>query len=198
MLSKLLINKVQRQVTSEKGFTLVELLIVIAIIGVLAGVLLIALNPFEQFAKGRDAGRVYSVNQLGRAMLTYVQATASSSSTGVTYPAVSTSWQTTYLVSTNEIQGALSVAAGKGGAVCSPAADMQTGTNLCYVPLNSNADAAVWAVAESGDATVRAGGGTACVGTAVIAYIASQGKTGYDCIPTARSPFTPNVGDRLY
>jgi len=42
----------------NKGFTLIELIVVIAIIGVLAGVLLIAINPAALLAKGRDAKRI--------------------------------------------------------------------------------------------------------------------------------------------
>jgi len=43
--------------TSRKGFTLVELLIVIAILGILAVGLIAALDPFEQLRKGSDATR---------------------------------------------------------------------------------------------------------------------------------------------
>ena len=41
----------------KKGFTLIELLIVIAILGVLAVVILVAINPQEQLARGRGGGR---------------------------------------------------------------------------------------------------------------------------------------------
>jgi len=54
-----------------KGFTLVELLIVIAIIGVLAVVVLVAINPIEQLAKTRDAGRISTVTQVGHAVQAY-------------------------------------------------------------------------------------------------------------------------------
>lgn len=55
----------------SKGFTLIELLIVIAVIGVLAAVILVAIDPVEQLGRGRDAGRKSSVAQLGRALEAY-------------------------------------------------------------------------------------------------------------------------------
>ena len=58
----------------KKGFTLIELLIVIAILGVLAVVILIAINPQEQLARTRDAGRTSSVTQLGHALQAYYTA----------------------------------------------------------------------------------------------------------------------------
>lgn len=48
----------------EKGFTLVELLIVIAVLGVLAGVLIIAINPAAQMRKARDTKRKANVAQI--------------------------------------------------------------------------------------------------------------------------------------
>jgi len=58
------------------GFTLIELLIVLAILGVLAVVVLIAINPTQQLAKGRDTGRKSSVTQLGRELASYFTARA--------------------------------------------------------------------------------------------------------------------------
>lgn len=55
----------------KKGFTLIELLIVIAILGVLAVVVLLALNPVQQLARTRDSGRISAITQLGHAQEAY-------------------------------------------------------------------------------------------------------------------------------
>ena len=56
------------------GFTLIELLIVMAILGDLAVVVLVAINPVQQLARTRDAGRKSGVAQLGRSLEAYYTA----------------------------------------------------------------------------------------------------------------------------
>lgn len=55
----------------SSGFTLIELLVVIAVIGVLAGAVIVAINPGEQIARGNDASRKARVSQLGKAVEAY-------------------------------------------------------------------------------------------------------------------------------
>ncbi len=50
------------------GFTLVELLVVVAIVAVLAGVIVVAINPAALLQKNRDAMRLQDLDNVHRAM----------------------------------------------------------------------------------------------------------------------------------
>ena len=66
-------NKLSQTKTQShnKGFTLLEMLLVIAIIGVLASIVIIAINPGKQLAQARNAQRASDLNAINNAVQQY-------------------------------------------------------------------------------------------------------------------------------
>ncbi len=52
----------------SKGFTLIELLVVLAIVAVLAGVIMVAVNPAALLQKNRDVARLDDLNNIHKAL----------------------------------------------------------------------------------------------------------------------------------
>ncbi|MEE9572102.1 MAG: type II secretion system protein [Candidatus Neomarinimicrobiota bacterium] len=65
------------QFKNKKGFTLIELLIVIGIVTILAGIILVAVNPAVQFGKANDSERKSEINSILKGVYQY-QASPSS------------------------------------------------------------------------------------------------------------------------
>jgi prepilin-type N-terminal cleavage/methylation domain-containing protein len=59
-------NKMMR-----KGFTLIELLVVIAVLGILAAVVLVAINPTARIQDARNSGVQSDIGQIGTALEAY-------------------------------------------------------------------------------------------------------------------------------
>lgn len=80
MKTKFLLNKF-----SSKGFTLVELLVVIAVIGIMAAAVLIAINPVAKINQAKDGNVKSDVSQLANALTAYYVGSG-----GASYPTVLT------------------------------------------------------------------------------------------------------------
>lgn len=70
LLSFLRLLKIKKKfLVSREGFTLIELLVVVSIIGLLASVVMVALNSAR--AKSRDAKRIADISQMQKALEMY-------------------------------------------------------------------------------------------------------------------------------
>ena len=122
------------------GFTLIELLVVIAVLGVLAGGVLVAINPLEKIAKAKDSTKKTTVSQLVNALQSYYTLS------GGKYPQAGSAWIDT-LVSNGDLKN---VPPQAGGVACAPASSNHNG--YCYktnTPYNT--EAIVYAGLESSE-----------------------------------------------
>jgi hypothetical protein len=137
-------------------------------LGILAAAILVALDPVEQIARGRDAGRKTTISQLGNAVQSYYTVQAS-------YPAASATWMTT-LQAAGELKSV--PPANTPAPTCGATAFNQNG--YCYQLTGT--EAVVYTVAESKTEKVRAGGGASCASTTWVVWsTADGGKTGVYC-----------------
>jgi prepilin-type N-terminal cleavage/methylation domain-containing protein len=60
------------EIQRHKGFTLLEILLVIAAIGILASIVLIAINPNRQLAQARNLVRQADINTIQKALEQYL------------------------------------------------------------------------------------------------------------------------------
>jgi prepilin-type N-terminal cleavage/methylation domain-containing protein len=160
----------------KKGFTLIELLIVIAILGVLAVVVLVAINPLEQLARTRDAGRISSVTQLGHAVQAYY------TSQSAVYPPEAT-WNTA-LTGSGELTTVPSAIAYSVAGVS--ACTENVINNWCY-DLDATNGAILYARLESNSNVARCATGQ----IAWVVYSSADGRGGVVCTAAAATGLDP-------
>lgn len=120
-----------------KGFTLIELLIVIAVLGVLAGGVLVAINPLEKIAKAKDSTKKSTVSQLTNALQSYYTLN------GGKYPTASSTWIDN-LVTNGDLKN---VPPPAGGTACTT--NNQNG--YCYKTNADQTEAIVYTSIESSE-----------------------------------------------
>ncbi|MFA5099037.1 MAG: type II secretion system protein [Candidatus Paceibacterota bacterium] len=74
----------------KKGFTLIELVIVIAILAILAAVVVLTLNPAQLMAQARDSQRISDLGSVKSAIALYLATAASPAITAGPYAMAST------------------------------------------------------------------------------------------------------------
>ncbi len=166
----------------KKGFTLIELLIVMAILGVLAVVVLVAINPVQQLARTRDAGRKSGVAQVGRSLEAFY------TSHGGTYVAEGTTW-IGELVTAGEISTVPSaIAYGVTGETdCAGLGGVNMQNNWCYDATTAAGGEPVimYATLESQSEQSKCTSGEPW-----FAWSTADGRGGLICSATAPTPGT--------
>ncbi|KKS96689.1 MAG: hypothetical protein UV73_C0009G0040 [Candidatus Gottesmanbacteria bacterium GW2011_GWA2_43_14] len=134
-----------KQKSSNPGFTLIEILIVVALLGALTIGLLATLDPFQQIRKGADSARRTMASDLYRAFIAY-QATKGSFPWTADVPATlandtsmtdGTTGYITALVNSGELKSNFITAAGSNLGKLYVTSTDTAGVydlNVCYLP----------------------------------------------------------------
>ena len=127
------INWYNREMPSSRSFTLIELLIVIAVVAILSVVVILALNPAELLKQARDSTRLSDINTLNKALSLYQVDNPSgsfgtASTTYISYPDSSSICGNIGL-STSTIANGYSYA-------CAPSSTYQKLNGTGWVPVN--------------------------------------------------------------
>lgn len=164
------------------GFTLIEFLVVIAVLAILLGGLLFFISPGEKLAQARDASRKSIVAQLARAMQAYAV-----SHNGSYVPNVGT-WISD-LVNTGELK---SVPAQIDYAVGTSPCATRVQNNYCYDNNNDYTNVIIYTVLESSTEKKKCTDPAKPV--AFILWSSLDGKEGVVCAATVNPWQDPGGG----
>ncbi|MCR4312426.1 MAG: type II secretion system GspH family protein [Candidatus Uhrbacteria bacterium] len=125
----------------QKGFTLVELLVVVGIIGILFAVILIAVDPARRFSEARNAVRRQDVRDVVEAVLEYMK------DNNNTFPknidALADSYQMLGTAETGcNATACAGIAASQLTAACADLSGSLVETYLAEIPMDPNAGTA--------------------------------------------------------
>lgn len=149
---------------TKKGFTLIELLIVMAILGVLAVVVLVAINPVQQLARTRDSGRKSTITQLGHALEAYYTSHNGEYLDTTNCPALATGWITCLQVAGefSSVPSAITNSVGTNGSCVDAGAPGGGKQNLiCYVEDGTSSYATIYTILESASEESKCAAGEA-------------------------------------
>ncbi len=163
---------------TQKGFTLVELLVVIAVLGVLAAGVLVAINPLEQLARGRDVSKKTAITELGRGLNTYLttqhELPDGNDASGGFASALAASGEIRVVPTNPSSQQCDDIASNTATA------GVENG--YCFEK-DANNEYVVYAPVESASEALNANNGTDCAAgtTAYVVYSSAAGRTGLVC-----------------
>jgi len=101
---------IKKSVREANGFTLIEILLVVAAIGILAGIVILAINPAKQLGQTRNAQRKSDVNTILNGVYEYVTASEKYLTAIPSDPTGVTATSTGYNIS-KSVNGRITIAA---------------------------------------------------------------------------------------
>jgi len=123
----------------KKGFTLLELLIVIGILAILSAVTILVINPAELLRKSRDTQRISDLGSINSALGYYITNTATVSATGLGLSTVSYSYNALTTCGANRTGPAIAIQKVDGtGWIPVPMSTLVDGSPISSLPVDPN------------------------------------------------------------